>query len=339
MASSIFDRSHSGKAITTQLGILESIGYDCDRLFLKTGMVREKLEDTHCEISKESENQFYHNIIDSVDNKLVGLQLGEGFLPQKYGLFGYALLSSKTLRHALQFATHFYQLTFTYFTFDFKVYGDEAEFIITNPIPTDFKVLNLLIDRDISAAVIAFSEMLGYDFPSIRIELPHCGYGQQQKYRDYFGCNVLFNQPKAKLIFNSNILDKVLPNSDPTTCDYFLQQCQMLIARLSSYSKFVDQVRMIILARPGYFPDIDYIAEKLDMSSRTLRRKLDSENSSYREILDEIRYKIALEYLQDTNLPLSEISSLLGYSDPGNFTHAFKRWSGEAPVNYRENHL
>jgi len=336
MTSSVFARSHSGKAITTQLEILESIGYESEQLLFKTGLVREKLEDIHCELTKESENQFYHNILDLVDNKLIGLQLGEGFLPQKYGLFGYACLSARTLRHAIQFATHFYQLTFTYFTFDFKVYGDEAEFIITNPIPTDFQVLHLLIDRDISAAVVALTEMVGFDCPSIRVELPHSGHGQQQKYRNYFGCEVLFNQPKAKLIFNSNILDKELPNSDPATSDYFLQQCKMLIAKLSTNSKLVDQVRMIILARPGYFPDIDFIAEKLEMAPRTLRRKLSNENSSYREIFDEIRYKLAKEYLSETRLPLSEISELLGYSEPGNFTHAFKKWSGEAPITYRK---
>jgi len=336
MTSSIFSRSHCGKAINTQLAVLESLDYKCDNLLLKTGLVRAKLQDTHNELSKESENKFYHNVLDLVNNKLIGLQLGEGFLPQTYGLFGYALLSAKTLRHALQFTTHFYQLTFTYFTFDFKVYGEEAEFIITNPIPTDLQVLNLLIDRDMSAAIVLFSEMIGYSFPLIRVELPHSGHGHQQKYCDYFNCDVIFNQPKGKLIFNSMLLDKALPNGDATTSDYFRQQCQMLVTRLSGSSKFVDQVRMIILSRPGYFPDIDLIAEKLSMSSRTLRRKLTEEQSNYREILDEIRYKLAIEYLSETKIPLSEISDLLGYSEPGNFTHAFKRWSGEAPIKYRE---
>ena len=339
MTNSIASRSHSGKAIAIQLKTLQSVGYDHEQLLLKTGLVYENLEDLNYELPRESENRFYQNILDLVDDKLVGLRLGEGFSPQKYGLFGYALLSAKTLRHALAFATNFYRLTFTYFTFGFKVHGDKAEFIITNPIPTEFQILNLLIDRDISATSVALSEVVGESFPIIRIDLPHSGHGKQQYYRDYFGCEVLFNQPKAKLIFASNLLDKALPNSDPTTSDYFLQQCQMLIARLSSHSKFIDQVRMIILARPGYFPDIDLIAEKLDMSSRTLRRKLSAENSSYRIILDEIRYKLSIDYLSETKLPLSEISVLLGYSEPGNFTHAFNRWSGKSPAAYRESQV
>jgi AraC-like DNA-binding protein len=101
-------------------------------------------------------------------------------------------------------------------------------------------------------------------------------------------------------------------------------------------SNFVDKVRQIILARPGYFPDIDYVAEKLNMTSRTLRRRLTREDSSYQEILVEVRYELAREYLATSTLPLEEISVLLGYSAPGNFSNAFKRWHGSSPREYRQ---
>jgi AraC-like DNA-binding protein len=72
------------------------------------------------------------------------------------------------------------------------------------------------------------------------------------------------------------------------------------------------------------------------MSVRTLRRRLREEGSSYRELLDEIRFGLARDYLTDTRLPLEEISELLGYSEPGNFSHAFRRWSGQSPRLYRQ---
>ena len=88
----------------------------------------------------------------------------------------------------------------------------------------------------------------------------------------------------------------------------------------------------------GYadFPDIDYVAEKLNMTSRTLRRRLTREDSSYQEILVEVRYELAREYLATSTLPLEEISVLLGYSAPGNFSNAFKRWHGSSPREYRQ---
>jgi AraC-like DNA-binding protein len=109
----------------------------------------------------------------------------------------------------------------------------------------------------------------------------------------------------------------------------------MLLAKLSRQSRLVDDVRLFLLARPGFFPDIEMVGERLDMSVRTLRRRLSEENTSFQEILDEVRFGLATEYLVETRLPLQEISILLGYSDPGNFTHSFKRWSGKAPSGFR----
>jgi AraC-like DNA-binding protein len=110
----------------------------------------------------------------------------------------------------------------------------------------------------------------------------------------------------------------------------------MLIARLKSQSHFTDEVRMILLARPGDFPTIDQAAQRLRMSTRTLRRRLDAEGCSFKGLLEEVRYRMAREYLEETSLPMAEISWLLGYTEPGNFSHAFKRWCGMPPRAYRK---
>jgi AraC-like DNA-binding protein len=64
---------------------------------------------------------------------------------------------------------------------------------------------------------------------------------------------------------------------------------------------------------------------------------LNNEGSSFRELLEEIRYGLAREYLADTGLPMGEIASLLGYTDSGNFSHAFRRWAGVSPTRWRRN--
>ena len=60
-----------------------------------------------------------------------------------------------------------------------------------------------------------------------------------------------------------------------------------------------------------------------------------SSHLSYRELLEEVRFQLGKEYLLDTRLPLAEISDLLGYTEPGNFSHAFRRWSGQSPRSFR----
>ena len=132
------------------------------------------------------------------------------------------------------------------------------------------------------------------------------------------------------------MLDLTMPLRDSETTAACQQQCRLLLARMRTGSTFVDRVRQLILARPGYFPDIDYVAERLNMTSRTLRRRLSKEDSSYQDILAEVRYELAREYLATSTLPLEEISVMLGYSAPGNFSNAFKRWHGSSPREYRQ---
>ena len=94
-------------------------------------------------------------------------------------------------------------------------------------------------------------------------------------------------------------------------------------------------IRRFLIERPGRYPSIETIAEKLQTYPRALRRKLESEGTSYRDLLAEVRMRLAIEYLRRTEMTNEEIASRLGYSDAANFRHAFTRWTGKSPSNFR----
>src|SRR5205085_639720 len=77
------------------------------------------------------------------------------------------------------------------------------------------------------------------------------------------------------------------------------------------------------------------LARRLGMSSRTLSRKLGEEDTSFAEILDQLRAALAKRYLHDETLPVSEIAWLLGYREVSSLTHAFRRWTGMTPRQFR----
>jgi len=77
------------------------------------------------------------------------------------------------------------------------------------------------------------------------------------------------------------------------------------------------------------------VAQKLAISKRTLSRKLRDENVAFSEVLEETRAALARRYLAERDLPVSEIAWLLGYSEVSSFTHAFKRWTGMTPRQFR----
>jgi AraC-like DNA-binding protein len=78
------------------------------------------------------------------------------------------------------------------------------------------------------------------------------------------------------------------------------------------------------------------VAHTLDVHRRTLHRRLRQQGTSFRQVLDEIRYDTARHLLQLTDMPLLQVATSLGYSDVTTFTRAFKRWSGASPGRYRD---
>jgi AraC-like DNA-binding protein len=327
---------HAAKSLEPPLEVLARMGLSRRACLRGTGILLSQLERPESRLTFQQELAFYRNALQLTGDPLIGLKLGEPFIPQRYGLVGYALLSAPTLRRAMNLAVNFGQHTFSFFSFEFGEKGDLAWFAMKDPPPIEPELHDVYLDRDMAAAVVDFGFIMGRPFPVQAVHLAHDGHGRQQAYRDYFGCEVSFSRYPSKLIFSADILDQPLPQGDREASRYFRRQCQMLIAKLKSQSHFADDVRMILLARPGGFPTIGQAADRLNMSTRTLRRKLKAEGSSFRELLEEVRVELAREYLVTTNLPVSEISWLLGYSEPGNFSHAFSRWCGMSPRAYRQ---
>lgn len=329
---------HPIRSLLPALDMMKGLGFDRQTLLQGTGVLLSQLDDHEVRITLQQELAFYRNLLTSSGDQTIGLKLGEHFPPQRYGLFGYALMSAATFRHALTLVEKFGRLTFSFFTLKFGVSGRHAWISISDPPPVDEALIALYLDRDVSACVLSFQEILGASFLPEQICLSHDGHGRQASYSEYFGCDVEFSADCGKVVFASDLLEKPLPQSDPDASHHLQQQCQMLIAKLTTQGRFIDDVRRLILARPGFFPDIDYVAEKLGMSGRTLRRRLKEEGGSYRELLDEVRYGLAREYLETTRLPMEEIATLLGFTESGNFSHAFRRWSGGSPRDWRVQH-
>lgn len=329
---------HPTRALLPPLGVMESLGFSPQACLAGTNIGVSELDDPGARISLQQELRFYRNTLQLTGNPMIGLKLGEPFVPQHYGLFGYALLSAETFRHALTITENFGRLTFSFFSFRFGVEGQRAWFAMCDPPELDEQLLRLYVDRDMSAARVDFEEILGRPLDLLKVLLPHDGLPRPDAYREHFGCDVEFGADDARLYFSSAILDQPMPQSDPESTRHLQQQCQMLIAKLTTHGNFVDEVRMLILERPAYFPDIEFVAEKMAMSTRTLRRRLKEQGSSYRELLDEVRFGLAREYLSGTELPMDEISRLVGYTEPGSFSHAFRRWSGESPTAWRQSH-
>ena len=314
------------------------MGYDADACLAGTGITPGDLltPNPQLDFSLAQEFRFHRNLLQITDDPLLGLKLGGAYTIQNYGLFGYAFLSAPTLRQAMTIVSNYGPLTFTLFRVGFSEKAGEGLVTFSRQVDIPEDLLSYYVDRDLTASIAGIEPGQATHIKPTGIAMMHDGQGQQQAYEQFFDCPVSFNAPRTELRVEAAVLDTPMPLQDAETSAICQQQCQLLLARMSRSSGFIDSVRQFIVARPGIFPDIDQVAEKLHMTSRTLRRRLVAEGSNYQQILADVRYQLAREYLLTSQLPVEEIAALLGYSSAGNFTHAFKRWHGSPPRQYRQ---
>jgi len=116
-----------------------------------------------------------------------------------------------------------------------------------------------------------------------------------------------------------------------------LQLCEQQLA-LSQQGSLTQRIRLRLLACEGHFPRVEAMAELERVSARTLIRRLGEEGTRYQVLLDHTRADLACWMLVQTRLPVEAIAARLGFADPSNFSRTFRRWCGQTPRAYRDQH-
>ncbi len=157
---------------------------------------------------------------------------------------------------------------------------------------------------------------------------------QPERWREAFGCPVVFNAPDCLLELPAEVLAQPIPTADPTVSDLCARLAEQIAEQQShSVSARVRQVLSEQLSRGD--PRRETIASSLCMSERTLQRRLTEEGTSFAELVDKVRREAAERYFRHSDFSPTEITFALGFSDPSNFYRACKRWFGCSPSTMR----
>ncbi len=328
--------AHHIKALRPALQVMAGLGYSAEKCLEGTGITSEQLEQLSPGLTVEQEVAFHERLLQLSGDPLLGLKLGEAYRLESYGMLGYAMLSASTIGDALKLAVDFHPLTFTHYRLCLTPQDDAValQFLPMRPLPPS--VQRLYEDREIAAALSGAEQALGMPIKPSRIQLTYGKAEHRRAYAAYFPCPVTFDADVALCAIPRAVLSLPMPMRDPATSAHCRQQCEQLLATLSRSTPLVEAVRQELVRQPGSIPGLEEVAQRLNLSTRSLRRKLSEEQASFQCIQDEIRFQLAKEYLS-TSLSIEQIAQLLGYSEASNFSHAFKRWAGCAPKIWRSN--
>jgi AraC-like DNA-binding protein len=329
---------HHIKGAKVAIEAMVKMGFSPAQCLADTGLSLLHLEATETEFTLDQEHCLHRNMLRLTGDPLLGLKLGRAYRPEVFGVLGYAMLSSRTVKECLEILYEFGQLTYSFFRFGPANIEDREGTSLRTTLPIPEDLMQFYSDRDIEAGFTLF-ESLGIDRSAIsEVHLAHDAGGNLESYQSWFGCPVKTGKSMNAVMYNSDILESQLPQHDEETAHYCKVQCESLLAKVSVANTTTQSVTELMFSTPGYFLSLDDMAREIGLSSRSLRRRLQEEGSTYQDILRSVRLDLAKDYLA-SSLSMERISELLGYSEVSVFSRAFKQWTGLAPQVYRKEHL
>jgi len=254
-----------------------------------------------------------------------------------YGMYGFAILSSMNYRQTMQFAMQYHQLATPLATIDFSEQGGYGIWTIT-PVPNarvDALLYKFLVDMQLGIILSLHRDIMGPSFVARELHVTYRPPADTPKYPGLFGSPVLFGQSENRFLFDAAWLDGTPNLGNEITYATVLGLCDGLMEEFRLRIGLIGKVRQALMANLMRAMSFDDVAKSLNMSARTLRRKLHEENTSFRKLVDELRMDMAIKYLRDTGLTVEDIAEALGFSDAANFRHAFRRWTKAAPHEFR----
>lgn len=264
-----------------------------------------------------------------------GLLIGSGVQPRHVGVMGYVVLASSNLGEAMLSYQRYERLFYGTDLVQVEALSHEIEVRWPKEMPS----FNQLTDAVGIAALITFLRQQvdsPLEITYVSFVNPAPSLEEQVLYEAFFGCPVHFDDTHTRVRFPASYLTLPMAHSDSSLRTLLDRQLQALLLALpdsDAFDRALQQVMLKLL--PEGVVTLPRAAEILFVSVRTLQRRLDARGISWQSLLDRTREQLARQYLADRSLTLGDIALLLGFSEQSAFNRAFRRWTGQTPMEVR----
>jgi AraC-like DNA-binding protein len=254
--------------------------------------------------------------------------------PSDLGALGYAWLASSTLRTALQRLERYGRILGEKSRFKLES-GDRGLRLVFDARRRDALVAALGTDYMLAVVMDMCRMNFGAALRPLAVTLRRARPADPAPWDNFFGLRVRFGEERDSILLSRRDADAVLPVSNRQIAGALDAILARQLAALDR-SNVAARCKAELLERlaSGESPEAD-IARLLNMSRRTLQRKLAEADLTYQQLVDDTRRDLALRYIEDPSKSITEITFMLGFSGQSAFTRAFRRWTGSAPSGYR----
>ena len=313
---------------------IESYGIDPQPLFAAEGYKVTLPIDPSVRLSYEKIDRIRARAVDLSGDEAFGIRSATVYTASQLGALGYAWQASMTLRKAFERLERFVRVVNDKAVV--TVRDVDASMVVTLRVNAPSACLAARDDGALATITMMSRLVCGDRFRLQAINFRHSAPRDLKPFFEYFGCPLNFDQADNQLLIPVSIADELLAGANP---ELALLNDQVITRRLALMDRndIVTRVKSALMEQlPNGNVSDGSVADSLHMSVRTMHRKLTDAEHNFRSLLGEVRRELAELYILDNSLTLTEISLLLGFSEPSSFSRAFKSWTGSAPSEIRQ---
>lgn len=313
---------------------LEGYGLDPGPVFRAEGINPDSIFDAGARISYEQFQKVEMKALELSGDPHFGLKAFETTRPAHLGALGFAWLASSSLRQAFQRLQRYSRVIQE----NLVIEPEEKDGLFHVALDAGVPAANEKIreDRQLASTLKFCRVIAGSGLNPAKVCLQQAQPDDTGAYFELFRCPVEFGCENTELVFDVADVDKRLTGSNAELAN--LNE-HIVVKYLAHRAKqdIVNQVKAAIidgLANGAVTEKM--VADSLYMTPRNMHRKLQKEDTAFKQLLTDVRKDLAQQYIQDRSKTLTEISFLLGFSEVSSFSRAFKGWTGVPPSEARE---
>ena len=277
-----------------------------------------------------------YEIIDQHLEPGFSIRVGQLMVLDDYDVLGLASKTCLSPRDMFKRCERFFILMTDTQLYKVQNEGETGSITIYREAPR--RGIEISNESSIVATLTVIHKITGVDIRPVKVSFVHNAPEKVARYEDYFSCEVQFGQKYNRLVFRSEDLDTKSLKADRSINQFMMERLREKAEGIEvNANKLLNDTQNLIKdALPSGIPFAAEIGKHLGMSTRTLSRRLSEKGTTYRQLVQVTQQEISTVLLRNTTETVSEIAFQTGFSEQSAFNRAFKRWTGQSPLEYRK---
>jgi AraC-like DNA-binding protein len=317
------------------LDVAATHGVDPAALLAASAVDPALMTDPHARLTALQSGSMLVNAMEMSGEPAIGYEIGLHSSLTTHGIMGYGLISSSTVRQAIGLSERYLPARLPMLTMTLTVDGPVAaiEIVENAPLGTVRQcTLDLFLVGVARIAPVLTDRLRRSEELELWFDYPEPEY--YARFADRLPV-ARFEMGSNQVRFPASDLDLQPETANHVTVAMVEEQCRRELEQLGLDGDLVVQVQAALREAPDGIPDLDTVADRLSMSSRTFKRRLQEHGTSFRQLVESARKAEAVRLLTGTALSVAQVAERLGYADASSFSRAFQKWTATTPGAFR----